>query len=165
MNVVARRTERCIDMKRFINLSLSEKDIGANFAWWDTIKDQFETHSGSMAWSSFEEFLGDYKGNEQERYFALFPKNEIANGCSLHWKKVQTTFGDQVGLFAGSKKIAQVSFNSMCPKDVVDRKYVGVLLLPQANQARLYAEHAIDLKAELERLSKEWLIQAGFLED
>lgn len=80
---------------------------------------------------------------------------------TFNWKKVNTTFGEQVGLFAGSKKIAAVSYNSMCPKNVTDRKYVGMLLLPQPNQPRLYAETAGELKSQLEQLCKNWLIDAG----
>jgi len=58
-------------MKRFIDLR--GQDTGSNFAWWDTITNKFEIHSGEQAWDKFEEFAYDYKGNDLERYRRLTP--------------------------------------------------------------------------------------------
>jgi len=59
-------------MKRFINLT--NQDIPYRFAWWDTCADKFETHSGNLAWHTFEEFAYDYVGNDLESYYKLAPE-------------------------------------------------------------------------------------------
>lgn len=62
-------------MKRFI--TLKDMMTGYTFAWWDTVRDEFEKHSGIFAWDTWEEFKGDYKGDEIERYKVLYKKEKI----------------------------------------------------------------------------------------
>ena len=59
-------------VKRFVDLR--EAETGYRFAWFDTVTDEFERHSGSMAWSSFPEFAEDFEGEDLERYRGLTPK-------------------------------------------------------------------------------------------
>ncbi len=59
-------------MKRFVDLKKGMDEV-YGFAWFDTVVDQFETHSGSMEWDTFEEFAEDYVGTELERYINLTP--------------------------------------------------------------------------------------------
>ena len=61
-------------MKRFV--PLIEEDIQAKFAWWDTTLSEFETHSDSQAWSSWEEFEEDCVDSNIERYHGLFQKED-----------------------------------------------------------------------------------------
>ena len=77
----------------------------------------------------------------------------------LRW--IRSKESERVGLFLGTKKIAQISLNAACPKDVVDRRYIGMMLLPETNQQRLFAEIALELKEPLTILVNEWLKQAG----
>jgi hypothetical protein len=59
-------------MKRFVDLR--EDETGSyTFAWWDTIVDKFETHSGNMAWSSWSDFAEEFQGSDLERYKRLCP--------------------------------------------------------------------------------------------
>ena len=58
-------------MKRFIDLR--DQGTGGRFAWFDTVKDEFETHSYCMTWDTFGEFVDDYKGAAVERYQSLAP--------------------------------------------------------------------------------------------
>jgi hypothetical protein len=58
-------------MKRFVDLRTT--DVGWRFAWWDTVRDEFESHSHSMAWDSFDEFLEDFDGDDPDRYRRLTP--------------------------------------------------------------------------------------------
>ena len=57
-------------MKRLIELD--PQDTGCRFAWWDTVKDRFEEHSGMWGWSTWREFEMDYEGTELERYRRLY---------------------------------------------------------------------------------------------
>ncbi len=62
-------------MKRFIDLKGADIfgiDSQA-IAYYDTVRDVFESHSGAMAWSSFEEFASDYEGDDLERYRNITP--------------------------------------------------------------------------------------------
>ncbi len=61
-------------MKRFVDLRQAGLDEeGFCFAWWDTVTDSFETHSGNQVWEFWEDFVGDFKGDNLERYEALRP--------------------------------------------------------------------------------------------
>ena len=60
-------------MKRFIDLRSHYEDIGCNFAWWDTVRNRFEEHSGSFAWHLWDEFERDYQGIHLDRYRSLAP--------------------------------------------------------------------------------------------
>lgn len=63
-------------MKRFIDL---DKQIGLDdewpreFAFYCTVVDRFETHSGSQTWSTWKEFAEEYEGEELERFKSLCP--------------------------------------------------------------------------------------------
>jgi len=68
-------------MKRFIDLR--DAETGWRFAWWCTVKDRFELHSGEMAWDTWEEFAEAFDPDEVEdrarnpdieRYRALCPE-------------------------------------------------------------------------------------------
>ncbi len=59
-------------MKRFVDVR--NQGIGGAFAWWDTVIDKFEEHSGFMDWNSWAAFAIDYEGNELERYKGLTPE-------------------------------------------------------------------------------------------
>jgi len=59
-------------MKRFINLK--GQHVGFKFAWWDTIRDEFECFKGWYAFNTWEEFKDVYNGDEIERYKSLCPK-------------------------------------------------------------------------------------------
>lgn len=59
-------------MKRFVDLR--DTDVDWNFAWFDTVTDTFEAHSGSMAWDHWGQFAVDYEGDELERYKGLTPE-------------------------------------------------------------------------------------------
>ncbi len=58
-------------MKRFIDLRGQE--AGYRFAWYDTVRDEFEQHSGEMAWDTFGEFAEAYQGDDLTRYRGLTP--------------------------------------------------------------------------------------------
>lgn len=58
-------------MKRFIDLR--GQHMIDNFAWYDTVRDVFETHSDNQTWDNWEEFVLDYKGDEIARYKSLTP--------------------------------------------------------------------------------------------
>lgn len=58
-------------MKRFVDIRPAE--CAARFAWFDTIVDKFETHSGVMTWNAWAEFEQDYEGDQLERYRRLCP--------------------------------------------------------------------------------------------
>lgn len=45
-------------MKRFIDLRGQE--TGSLFAWYDTVRDEFECYNGSFDWSSWREFATDF---------------------------------------------------------------------------------------------------------
>lgn len=77
----------------------------------------------------------------------------------LRWMRSKDS--ERIGLFLGTKKVAQISVNAACPKDVVDRRYIGMMNLPETNQQRLYAEIALELKEPLTKMVNEWLKQAG----
>jgi len=66
-------------MKRFIDIR--GQGTGHCFAWWDTVLDRFEEHSGSWAWNTWGEFVEDYEGDELARYSVLCPP----------WTQTQTT--------------------------------------------------------------------------
>jgi len=59
-------------MKRFVDVR--NQGIGGAFAWYDTVIDEFEEHSDSMDWNSWDEFEQDYEGIELERYRVLTPE-------------------------------------------------------------------------------------------
>jgi len=63
-------------MKRFVDLRSS--DTGYRFAWFDTITEQFERHSGTMCWDTWSDFESDFQGeplsDNLERYRGLTPK-------------------------------------------------------------------------------------------
>lgn len=42
-------------MKRFIDLR--GMGTGSRFAWWDTIRDQFDQYCGDYAWDTWREFI------------------------------------------------------------------------------------------------------------
>jgi len=58
-------------MKRFVDLR--NQDIDSRFAWWDTILEAFECHSGNYAWNTISEFKADYQGDELDRYVLICP--------------------------------------------------------------------------------------------
>ena len=60
-------------MKRFIDLRQHEKEGVGRFAWFDTVRDRFETFSDGQTWCCWQDFEIDYTGNELERYRALTP--------------------------------------------------------------------------------------------
>ena len=76
-------------MIRFIDLGnqiypLSEDE--RQFAWWNTIIDQFMTYNHNEVWDTWVEFEHDYREDEKqydfidgtytlERYLGLFPKD------------------------------------------------------------------------------------------
>jgi hypothetical protein len=63
-------------VKRFVDLGtqLSSGDDGPReFAWWDTVVDKFEEHSGYQTWLSWGDFVDDYEGDQLERYRSLCP--------------------------------------------------------------------------------------------
>jgi len=62
---------------RFVDLSGA--DVGANFAFFDTVTDTFVTFNGTQAWNDDVEFYVDYRccgaGDEGlARYVNLIPK-------------------------------------------------------------------------------------------
>ena len=61
-------------MKRFIDLR--GQHTGCAFAFWDTVRDIFETHGGEMAWNSITEFREAFSGPHEElkRYLSLIPE-------------------------------------------------------------------------------------------
>lgn len=67
-------------MKRFVNLGTqlwsSDEDMPNQFAWYDTITQSFEIHSGTSVWETWENFKNDYQGDNLERYMNLFPKTQ-----------------------------------------------------------------------------------------
>jgi hypothetical protein len=60
-------------MKRFVDIRHADIS-GYRFAWWDTVVDSFETHSGNMAWEHWQDFADDHRGDDLERYRALCPQ-------------------------------------------------------------------------------------------
>lgn len=62
-------------MKRFIDLRGADIfgiDSQA-IAYYDTVRDVFETHSGAMAWDNFPDFASDYEGDDLEKYRNITP--------------------------------------------------------------------------------------------
>jgi len=59
-----------------------DSDLDASFAWFDTVIDKFESHSGEMIWDTFEEFAECYEGEKIDLYRGLCP--EWAFGSVLH---------------------------------------------------------------------------------
>jgi len=72
-------------MKRFIDLR--GQGTGCRFAWWDTIRDEFESFSGDQAWNTWNEFMEVCLSEKQERYKRLCPawvfESYIANDCEI----------------------------------------------------------------------------------
>jgi len=66
-------------MKIFIDIR--GQGTGYNFAWWDTVRDIFEKHSGEYSWGIWEEFERDYEGNDLTRYKSLCPRWVFINRC------------------------------------------------------------------------------------
>jgi len=67
-------------MKRFIDLgdqtgNTDPESVEKEFAFYCTVKCMFETFSGSQTWSTRQEFIEDYKGDELERFLGLIPSN------------------------------------------------------------------------------------------
>ncbi|MTK53286.1 hypothetical protein [Paludibacter sp.] len=65
-------------MKRFIDLGNQTGNIDYDsgereFAFYDTVRDCFETFGGSQTWTCIEDFIKDYSGNELDRYLILIP--------------------------------------------------------------------------------------------
>lgn len=58
-------------MKRFIDLR--GQGTCSRFAWFDTVSDTFEQHSGCQDWDTFAEFEADYTGAEIGRFRSLAP--------------------------------------------------------------------------------------------
>lgn len=58
-------------MKRFIDLR--GQYTGYRFAWWDTVRDEFESFSGDQAWDTWGEFVEVCSPEAQERYKRLCP--------------------------------------------------------------------------------------------
>ena len=58
-------------MKVFVDLR-GAPIAGVRFAWWDTVRDEFERHGGSMAWDRWEEFESDCMA-PMDRYERLAP--------------------------------------------------------------------------------------------
>ncbi len=61
-------------MKRFVDLREMDLYPTNQFAWYDTVIDQFETHGDCQVWVSFEDFAEDYEGPQLERYMSLTPE-------------------------------------------------------------------------------------------
>jgi len=59
-------------MKRFIDIR--GQGTGMRFAWYDTVLDRFECHSGEYAWDTWEEFAHDCEGRDISRYLSLCPE-------------------------------------------------------------------------------------------
>ncbi len=60
-------------MKRYVDVTgqLFDDEVLA-FAWYDTVVDQFETHSGYQTWDCWSDFEANYEGDELERYRGLY---------------------------------------------------------------------------------------------
>ncbi len=87
-------------MIRFIDLRSSEYDIGARFAWWNTISDTFERFGGEMAWLTFADFEESYiadGGSDFARYARLAPEwtKEECGGIKFVLK-IGKTLADQL---------------------------------------------------------------------
>lgn len=62
-------------MIRFIDISGQITDDVKEFSFYDTTIDKFiEGESGMQTWSSVEDFIDDYNGNQLERFLSLIPK-------------------------------------------------------------------------------------------
>lgn len=66
-------------MKRFIDLGdqTSGADGVKEFAFFDTVKDKFETFNGEMCWNSIKDFANDYDDETEDiqRYLNLIPED------------------------------------------------------------------------------------------
>ena len=62
-------------MKRFIDLGDQILEGGRQFAWFNTVIDCFEEHSGEQVWATWAEFERDFMGTDLPRYHRLFPTN------------------------------------------------------------------------------------------
>jgi len=61
-------------MKIFVDVR-DQGIIAVRFAWWDTVQDAFECHSGNYAWNTWLQFVFDYEGPEEiSRYKSLCPE-------------------------------------------------------------------------------------------
>lgn len=58
-------------MKRFVDIRAAQ--TGWRFAWYCTVRSEFEVHSGQQAWDTFAEFASMYEGDQLERYRRLCP--------------------------------------------------------------------------------------------
>ena len=59
-------------MKRFVDLRHTQVD--AAFAFYCTVTDSFERHSGNQTWDSAADFMDDYRGSDIQRYKSLLPE-------------------------------------------------------------------------------------------
>ncbi len=61
-------------MKRFIDIGEQTDEGDKQFAFYDTVRGEFETHNGSQTWCCVSDFEEDYKGQEIKRYLSLIPE-------------------------------------------------------------------------------------------
>ncbi len=60
---------------RFIDLRHHADDIGDRFAFWDTVTDRFVSDDmGCQAWTTIDEFVQGYQGDELDRFVGLTPE-------------------------------------------------------------------------------------------
>ena len=78
-------------MKRFINLTNQIIDGEKEFAFYCTVRDEFETFSGAQTWNSIKEFKQDYEGDDLERYLNLIPEDFFKKKKT--WSSVVVTMG------------------------------------------------------------------------
>lgn len=128
-------------MKRFIDLRtqlyLTDDAENNAFAFFCTVRDKFETFTGSQTWSSKEEFLEDYDGDDVERYLALIPED---------WGK---TWKDVIITIAGKelKNLTSVDFSEQI--DISNLETDLLLAVQEENY-----EKAADIKRRIEKIKK-----------
>lgn len=90
-------------MKRFIDLTDQINDDEKLFAFYCTVKDCFESFSGSQTWDSIEGFKADYSGLELDRYLKLIPNNFFS---------VENSWADFKLLFMGQeiKDVSHITY-------------------------------------------------------
>lgn len=77
-------------MIRFINIGDQITDDNKDFAFYDTVREEFLTFSGFQRWRSVQEFKQDYDGNDIERFLNLIPKDwDVKKDKVYTWNDVK----------------------------------------------------------------------------
>ena len=72
-------------MKRFVDLR--GQDLNWRFAWYDTVRDEFESFNGEQVFDTWDEFAEVCSSNEIEQYRRLCPQWVFEKGRCIYGDK------------------------------------------------------------------------------